>query len=553
MTVEHTPIFSDASDELQIWRLRVLNILLVVALVAATPRIVKSIVEVIQSPGWWPQTWPFVVAYLFLFALTVLHRLDFRLRVWGLAVISYGYAVMAMVLFGLAGSGLILLLAMPLIGMLLIGNRAGVVLTGLSVLIYGLFTLFAYLGWLQDWLVVRENPTAVASWLGGGAVFVGVLLMLVVMQWFFSHAQTQTLQHARQTANQLVQAHEQLQAHSEALDRYTRLLEVGSLVSREIAAMLDRKELLDRAVHLIAQQLHFDQVAVYLADEGGRVKLAAAARPRPGRQVTDTVRLVIQTGDSQSSQSPVGDRIHHELTLPLQVAGRIVGALDVHATRVVAFSEQEIVALQGMADLLALAMENARLFAETQANLRELDALYRHYTAEAWQQFLRERAETLQYKSGDGDVPEDVWESLFAQVRQAGRTITSESEGQGGERYYLLALPVKLRRVPVGVLGFHRSAAAGPWRPDDIAAIETVADRLALAVDNVRLLEDAQRRAARERAIGAVTSRMRESLEVETVLRTAAEEMRRALNLDRLVVRLAMSDADQDHGDGKAV
>ncbi len=77
---------------------------------------------------------------------------------------------------------------------------------------------------------------------------------------------------------------------------------------------------------------------------------------------------------------------------------------------------------------------------------------------------------------------------------------------------YLLAVPVKLRGVAIGVLGFHREQAAGRWRPEEIAAAETVAERLALAVENARLLEEAQRRARRERLAAEITARIRASL-----------------------------------------
>ncbi len=543
MTAQHTPhAIPEPAAELQAWRARALNILFWIILIVATPRVAKNIIETVGTPEWWSQTAPFVAIYLLFFALTVFHRLDFRLRAWGLVIIGYVFAVVSMALFGLVGSGRSLLLAMPLLGMMLIGPRPGLAMMGLSLLLYGLFSLFAYLGWLQNWLTMTENPTDLETWTGAiGPVFAGLLIMLVVMQWLFTRAQTRLIEEARRTAAELAQARDQLQAHSNALDRYTRLLEVGSLVSRETAVLRDREELLDRAVHLIAQQLDFDQVAVYLITEGGDIDLVAVAHPRPTHELTalQSIQRVIQTGIHQSNRIPLEEGVHHELTLPLRSAEQVIGALDIHATRPAVFSEQEIAALQGMADLLALALENARLLSEMQTNLRELDALYRHYTLESWQQFLGGQPEPLRYRSGADEIPSHVWEPLFAQARESGKPVTKESTNAKGEQRYLLAMPVKLRQIPIGVLGFHRPADAGPWQADDIAAIETVADRLALAVDNVRLLESAQRRAAREQAIGEVATRIRESLEMETVLRTAAEEMRRTLGLERVIVRLA--------------
>jgi len=61
---------------------------------------------------------------------------------------------------------------------------------------------------------------------------------------------------------------------------------------------------------------------------------------------------------------------------------------------------------------------------------------------------------------------------------------------------------------------------------------------LALAADNLRLLDETQRRAAHERLTGEVTARVRETLDVDTVLQTAAREMREALGLEEVEVRM---------------
>lgn len=75
--------------------------------------------------------------------------------------------------------------------------------------------------------------------------------------------------------------------------------------------------------------------------------------------------------------------------------------------------------------------------------------------------------------------------------------------------------------------------------------VRMVADRLALALENARLLEEAQRRAYEEHLLGEVTARMRETLDVETVLKTAVQEVRRALELPEVIVRLVSQSPDQ--------
>jgi hypothetical protein len=65
---------------------------------------------------------------------------------------------------------------------------------------------------------------------------------------------------------------------------------------------------------------------------------------------------------------------------------------------------------------------------------------------------------------------------------------------------------------------------------------------MGVMADGLRLLDDTQRRQARQQAISAATSRMREPVELDAVLRAAVSEIRDALDLDELVIRLGSAD-----------
>jgi hypothetical protein len=59
-------------------------------------------------------------------------------------------------------------------------------------------------------------------------------------------------------------------------------------------------------------------------------------------------------------------------------------------------------------------------------------------------------------------------------------------------------------------------------------------------MERSRLLDQAQERAERERLVSSVSAQMRETLDVEMVLRTATEEISRAVGLAALDVRLGV-------------
>ena len=105
-----------------------------------------------------------------------------------------------------------------------------------------------------------------------------------------------------------------------------------------------------------------------------------------------------------------------------------------------------------------------------------------------------------------------------------------------------LAMPVKVRGQVIAVVGGRKPQEAGEWTAEEIALVEAVTEQLSQALESVRLYQDTQRRAERERVTGQVTARIRESLEVETVLKTAVREIGEALGLAALDVRMGIEE-----------
>jgi GAF domain-containing protein len=100
-----------------------------------------------------------------------------------------------------------------------------------------------------------------------------------------------------------------------------------------------------------------------------------------------------------------------------------------------------------------------------------------------------------------------------------------------------LALPITLRGQIIGAIGARRDEQTG-WSDEDMALVTEITDQLAQTIESLRLLDETQRRAVRERLSGQVTARMRETLDVDTVLQTAVREIGQALGLAALDVRL---------------
>ena len=74
--------------------------------------------------------------------------------------------------------------------------------------------------------------------------------------------------------------------------------------------------------------------------------------------------------------------------------------------------------------------------------------------------------------------------------------------------------------------------------------------KLEQALESARLYQDTQRHAAEEQLLGEVTARMRETLSLDTVLRTAIHEMGSALGLPKVEVRMVSKPPGPNNGNG---
>jgi GAF domain-containing protein len=213
-----------------------------------------------------------------------------------------------------------------------------------------------------------------------------------------------------------------------------------------------------------------------------------------------------------------------EMALPLVVGDTIIGALDVQSKNADAFDQEDVEILQILTDQLAIAIQNSQLISEIQETVSELQAAYGDYTQKTWKEWSRaSEIQGYQFKGSRllevVDYPHEVrkaWESQSV--------VLSTDEDQT-----IYAVPLQLRGNTLGVIHLRFDTTD---IPDDVTnLINNLSERLSLTLDNAKLFETIQQRAAKEQLIGGITSRMRESLDIKTVLNTAVQEIRNSLDL----------------------
>jgi GAF domain-containing protein len=106
-----------------------------------------------------------------------------------------------------------------------------------------------------------------------------------------------------------------------------------------------------------------------------------------------------------------------------------------------------------------------------------------------------------------------------------------------------LLLPIVWGSQALGVVRMRREGAEDGGRTrfsdEDVALSRAIVEQLAQTMENLRLLDETQQSADREYLIGQVTRRIRESLDLETMIRVSASEIRQAMALDSVMVQLA--------------
>jgi GAF domain-containing protein/HAMP domain-containing protein len=340
------------------------------------------------------------------------------------------------------------------------------------------------------------------------------------------------------------------------LERRAVQLEAAAEVARDAATIRDMGQLLDQTVHRISGEFGFYHAGIFLLDEPRRYAVLRAASSEGGQRmlerghrlevgrvgivgyVADTgeARIALDVGeDAVFFENPDLPDTRSEMALPLEVRGEIVGVLDVQSTEGGAFTDEDVGFLQTMADQVAVAIENARLLEESQRALQELEKLYGRRAREAWQKQAAQRS-TYRYTGTGVETVSNVNLPELQAFGRRGAWNAAEEWDTDGHR---LVAPIRVRGQEIGSIILRRDPQVEPWSSEEVTLVEEVTTQIGLALENARLLEDTQRRAARERLVADITAKVRASADVETIMRTAVQELGRAMNADRTRVQLA--------------
>ncbi len=332
-------------------------------------------------------------------------------------------------------------------------------------------------------------------------------------------------------------------------------LEGAAQVAREAASIRDLDQLLDETSHLISVLFGFYHTGIFLLDEAKEYAVLQAASSEGGRRMlarghklkvgqkgivgyvagSNTPRIALDVGeDAVYFDNPDMPQTRSEMAVPLEVRREVIGVLDVQSMEEAAFSDQDIAIIKSLADQIALAIENTRLLEESQRAVQELEALYGQRVRETWREQTGAQLPAYRYT---GLRIEETSPSAEVSRKSTVRPMIST----GDDKRQMVA-PIRLRGQSIGSIALRQDKNEEPWTPEEVAMMEEVSAQVALALENARLLEETQRRAARERLTGEIIARMRETLDVDTILKTAIHEIGETLDISRIKLRMREGD-----------
>jgi PAS domain S-box-containing protein len=387
-------------------------------------------------------------------------------------------------------------------------------------------------------------------------------------------------------------------------------LQTAAEVSSAASSILDVNDLINTSVNLIRDQFNFYYVGLFMVNEArewavlqggtgeaGRIQIANEHKLKIGGESmigwciqNRQARIALDVGQEDVRfRNPVLPDTHSEMALPLKSRDEVIGALTVQSTEHNAFSAEDITLLQTMADQLANAIQNARLFESATQARQEAEALLKD--TQALQQFSQMLAGTLQ-------APEilDIFFNACAQVigfdyaqfclvdkyqgrvraiagfgisesliKRSNQALDSQDimadivrtghteiltgwddrfdrktfEAEKHINWVRVFTPVSLRQENIGLVeaGFNKNANQAIEQAH-VKLLRAFIDQTALALDNAQRYEASQKAARREALIKEITTKVRSSTNVDTILQTTVKELGDALSSKRTYVHL---------------
>jgi GAF domain-containing protein/HAMP domain-containing protein len=381
-------------------------------------------------------------------------------------------------------------------------------------------------------------------------------------------------------------------------------LETAAEIARDISGSLNLDELLAKAVNFIRERFNYYHASIFLMDPQGEFavireatgeagahmkrtafKLAVGSRSIVGYVAGRGEPLIVNdtSKDSTYLANPLLPNTRSEAAIPLKVGERIVGIMDVQSEHLFVFTEDNLRTLQILTDQLAVAVVNSELFAETQEHLSQHRLLHHITTSAASGTTLEEALESavtglqvtlggdrvaimladrekkmLDVKAAVGYSVEIMnlhvpfgtgitgWAASHRRSLRVDNVLEDPRYIEGSANTISeLAVPLIYRNEVLGVLNVE-SERNNAYTENDEEMLGTLGGSLAAIIANARLLEQIRGQVERERTLYEITSKIRRSTDMHSILAITAGELTKAVGARHAHIKISTDQIDDD-------
>ena len=275
----------------------------------------------------------------------------------------------------------------------------------------------------------------------------------------------------------------------------TKDIAVAAEVGRRIAVVRDLNEMLFEAVELVRKYFNLYYSQIYLLDSTGRTLVVRAGTGETGREMLRrSHRLMVDVSsvngsaaverrpvvvtDTTKSASflahPMLPDTRSEIAFPLIVGDRLLGVLDLQSSIPGALKQEDLPVFEILAGQIATALLNAELFEQLQRSLEELEVRSRQSAGQGWASYMDavEVGERVAYTFDQTSV---------APLQEPLPAVQDDC---------VLNAPIEVAGQRLGQFQF---AGEQNWSRDDAEMVNQVASQVAQQIENLRLLNQANR------------------------------------------------------------
>lgn len=342
----------------------------------------------------------------------------------------------------------------------------------------------------------------------------------------------------------------------ERIEARARDVDATREISRVAATQRDTQQLMEQVVNLIVERFpNIYHAQVFLIDNERHFAVLKSSTGEPGRQLlarghrlgvgsASVIGRVTSAGEMVVARNTSTSQVHRhneflpdtlaELAIPLRVANRVIGALDVQSRQSDAFTTEQMDVLQTMSDQIAVAIENVRLYTESVQRLARIERERGRSTLQMWHDYIsNERVQRLESAAG---APPQA--NHLDAVRQSALARGEVTVGEVTDRGTIpLAAPIRLRGQLLGAVEWEVPEAE--YDDNKLLLAQDLTDQLAVNLESARLFQESQRATARERLVNELSASLTTQNDIEQIMQMAVREVGKALRSPQVSIRLS--------------